>query len=156
MPDFTAWLSRPAGKAVRQPALPAENYPGKIQSYEYGDNNTNKTPYVRYQLSLTDWPDSIAEEKRYFKDRDGNAIPVNLSRVRLRRDFFLTDDALWRLDEFLRSCDVDPEGSDYGEVCPQVIGCDVTVEVQHYLNPRTNEITNQVGRVYGPNEDFKQ
>lgn len=155
MPDFTAWLSRPAGKAVRPPALPVENYPGKIQSYEYGDNNTNKTPYVRYQLSLTDWPDSIPEEKRFFKDREGNLVPINLQRVRLRRDFFLTDDALWRLDEFLRSCDVDPDGHEYGEVCPQVIGCDVTVEVQQYLNQNTNEIGNQVGRVLGPNEDYK-
>jgi len=132
-----------------------EHYPGKIQSYEYGDSNANKTPYVRYQLSLTDWPDGVPEEKRYFKDREGNLVPINLQRVRLRRDFFLTDEALWRLDEFLRSCDVEPDGKDYAEVCPQVIGCDVVIEVQQYLNQNTNEIGNQVGRVLGPNEDYK-
>jgi hypothetical protein len=155
MPDFTAWLSRPAGKAVRPPPLPVEMYAGKVQSYEYGDNNTNKTPYVRYQLSLTEWPEDVPEEKRVFKDREGNEVPINLQRVRLRRDFYLTDDALWRLDEFLRSCDIEPEGHDYGEVCPQAVGCNVTIEVQQYLNRTTNELGNQVGQVFGPNEDYK-
>lgn len=155
MPDFTQWLAKPAGKAVRPPALPVEKYPGKVQAYEYGDQNNNHTPYCRYQLSLTAWPEDLPESKKFYKDREGNEIPINLNRMRLRKDFYLTDEALWRLDEFLRSCGISTEGKTYQEVCPQVVGTNVMVEVQHYLNQNTNEIGNQVGLVLGPEADYK-
>lgn len=155
MPDFTAWLSKAAGKAVRPPALPVERYPGKIQQYEYGDNNTNKTPYVRYQLSFTGWPEGVPDEKRVYKDREGKEVPINLARVRMRKDFYLTEEALWRLDEFLRSCNIEPEGNTYQEVCPLAVGCDVMIEVQQYLNQNTNEIGNQAGSVLGPNPNYR-
>lgn len=150
MPDFTAFLNRPAGKATRPPALAPEVYPGKITAHEYGDNNRNRTPYVRYQITLTDWPPSLPHEKRVYKDREGKEVDIDISRVRLRRDFYLTEEAFWRLDEFLRSCGVNLEGMSYEEACPQVIGADVKVEVQQYLNQNTNEMGNQVGRVFGP------
>lgn len=155
MPDFTAWLSKPAGKAVRPPALPVDKYPGRIQGYEYGDQNTNKTPYVRYQISLMGWPEDVPEEKKSYKDREGNIVPINLQRIRLRKDFYLTEDAFWRLDDFLRSCNISLDGTTYQEVCPKAVSANVTVEVQQYLNNNTNELGNQVGLVLGPNEDYK-
>lgn len=153
MPDFSKYLKRPAGKAVRPSPLPVETYPGIIKSYEYGDQNKNKTPYVRFHLSLTGWPESVSENDRQQANADGVLEPIDLSKRRLRRDFFLTDEAYVRLDEFLRSCGIDlSDGPDYEVVIPQVVGCPVNVEVQQYLSSTTNEIGNQAGKVFGDHD----
>jgi hypothetical protein len=68
----------------------------------------------------------------------------------MRRDFYLTEDALWRLDDFLRSVGISVEGRSYEEVLPEVIGQPITVEVQQYMNEQSGEIGNQIGKMTGP------
>jgi len=153
MVDFSRLLKKPAGEARRPPPLPAADYYGVIKGYEVGDNNRNKTPYVRLQVALTQWPDNLADEWT-VTDPDGNAhqvtkADVDLSKRQMRKDFYLTDDALWRLDEFIRSCPVETQGRDYEEIIPELVGQPITVEVQQYLNQSTSEVGNQVGKVVG-------
>lgn len=142
MVDFSSLLKKPAGEAKKPPALEAGDYPGIIKSFEVGDNNKNKTPYVRFSLGLTGWPGEPQ------LNESGEAI--DLSSKQLRRDFYLTDDALWRLDEFLRSIGIEPKGRTYDEVLPETVGSPVTVEVQQYLNQSTGDIGNQVGNLGAP------
>jgi len=136
MVDFSNLLRKPAGEAKKPPALPPGDYPGVIKSYEFGDKNKNNTPYVQFNLGLTDWADTAEVE-----DKTG----IDLGKRQLRRQFFFTDDALWRLDEFLRNLGVDAKGRTYEEVLPEVINARVLVEVQQYMNQKSNEIENQVG-----------
>jgi hypothetical protein len=138
MPDFSQFMSKPAGEAKRPPALPQGDYPGVVKSFELGDANKNKTPYVRFHLGLTDWAQGVEPE-----------ADVELTKRQLRRDYYLTEDALWRLDEFIRSCGVQPAGQTYEEILPSLVGASVTVEVQQQLNQTSNEIFNQVGKVVG-------
>jgi hypothetical protein len=142
MVDFSTLLKKPAGEAKKPAALPAGSYHGIVKSHEVGDNNKNKTPYVRFHLGLTGLPDGMDAS-----ELDG----ADLSKRQLRRDFFLTDDALWRLDEFLKSCGVNPQGRAYEEVLTEVIGANVLVEVQQYVNQSSSEVGNQVGKVIGAN-----
>ena len=138
MVDFSSLLKKPAGEAKKPRALPAADYPGIIKSFEYGDNNQNQPPYVRFGLGVTGPAPSV--DSAEFTD-------IDLSKRQLRRDFYLTDDAFWRLDEFLRNIGLDPKGRSYEEVIPEAVGTPVTLEVQQYLNQTSNEIGNQVGKV---------
>lgn len=159
MPDFSTLLRRPAAESKRPPALPADDYQGLVKSYQFGDQNQNKTPYVRYQLGLTDWGPSVPETWEAHDPATNRSYTVgkadvDLSKRQLRRDFFLTPDALWRLKEFIESCGIEvveeADGTiDYAPLIPQVIGQGVTIEVQQYLNQNSNEFGNQVGRVTG-------
>lgn len=153
MVDFSQILSRPAGEAKRPPPLPPGDYYGLVKSYELGDNNKNKTPYVRLAIGLNDWPDN-SEDEWTHADKDGTSqavckADVDLSKRQMRRDYYFTDDALWRLDEFIRSCGIDPRGRSYTEVIPELVGQPVMVEVQQYLNERNNETGNQIGKLVG-------
>lgn len=153
MPDFSQLLRKPAGEAKRPPPLPPGDYYGIVKGYEVGDNNRNKTPYVRFQVGLQDWPDSSADEWTHA-EADGAVQnvtkgDVDLSKRQMRKDFFLTDDALWRLDEFIRTCGVNHQGRSYEEVLPELVGQPVTVEVQQYLNQQSNETGNQIGKLVG-------
>lgn len=153
MPDFSVLLKKPAGEARRPPPLPAADFYGLIKGYEVGDQNRNKTPYVRFQLVLQNWPDNLPDEWS-VSDADGGThtvtkADVDLSKRQMRKDFYFTDDALWRLDEFIKSCNIDVRGRDYDEVIPELVGQPVMIEVQQYLNQSTNEIGNQAGKVVG-------
>lgn len=138
MPDFSQFLRKPAGEAKKPPVLPMGDYPGQIKSFELGDQNKNKTPYVRLHLGLTDWASGV------------EPLPeVELSKRQFRRDFYLTDDALWRLDELIRSCGAHVEGQSYEESLPNLVGASVLIEVQQGMSEKNNELFNQVGKVVG-------
>jgi hypothetical protein len=153
MTDFSQLLRKPAGEAKRPPVLPPADYPGVIASYEVGDANKNKTPYVRFHLKLTDWGAAVPDSWTMV-DPAGKVVTctkqdVDLSKRQLRRDFFLTDDALIRLDDLIRSCGIEPGGRMYEEVVPELVGHPVLMEVQQYMNQNTGEPGNQVGKVVG-------
>ena len=137
MPDFSSLLKKPAGEAKKPDALNAGDYPGIIKSFEMGDANKNKTPYVRFNVGLTSWPDE--------PQTDAAGTPIDLSKRQLRRDFFFTEEALWRLDAFLAEIGISAKGRSYEEALPETVGANILVEVQQYMNQQTNEIGNQIG-----------
>lgn len=139
MPDFSQLLKKPSGEAKKPDPLLAGQYPGVIKSFEVGDQNKNKTPYVRFQVGLTGWPEG--QEPQMLPSGEA----MDLSKRQMRRDYYLTDDALWRLDEFLRAIGIDLTGRSYEEVLPETVGIQVMVEVQQYVNQQNNEIGNQIG-----------
>jgi hypothetical protein len=84
-------------------------------------------------------------------DGNGGAVPIDLGRKQLRKDFFLTSAAYFRLENFLTSMgfeiEVDADGNkDYETPVSQLIGKKVNVEVQRILN-RQNEFINVVGEL---------
>lgn len=147
MPDFSKLLKMPAGKAKKPSALPIADYPGVIKSFELGDQNKNRTPYARLQLGLTGWADSVDEADRVEEGSDGQPKPIDLSKKQLRKDYYLTDEALWRLDALITSLGIEPNGRTYEEVLPELVGKPVLVQVQQYLNQQNNEIGNQTGDI---------
>lgn len=140
MPDFSKLMNRPAGEAKKPPVLPVGDYAGVLGQWEVGDNNKNRTEYVRFPVRLTGWPDDVTGE-----DREG----IDLSKRQLRRDYYTSDDAMYRLDEFIRSCGIDPSGRSYAEVLPELVGKPVIVEVRHYINQQTQELGNQINGMRG-------
>lgn len=147
-PNFSHLLKRPAGKSKKPEALPAGLYPGVLKSFEYGDSNQKKTPYVRFHLGITGWADDVSENEKMQENADGKMEPIDLSKRQPRRDYYLTDDALWRLDEFLRELGIEPTGRSYEEVIPEAVGQTVTIELQQQLNEKTSEPYNQVGKLF--------
>lgn|SRR5215510_1842712 len=153
MVDFSQLLKKPAGEAKRPPTLPVGDYPAVIKGYEVGDSNRNKTPYFRFPIVLQDWPKDSSDEWTVV-DHEGNAslankADVDLSKRSMRMDFYVTDDALWRFDDFVRSCGINPAGRPYEEILPELVGQPVLAEVQQYLNQQTNETGNQIRKLVG-------
>jgi hypothetical protein len=140
MVDFSQMLRKPAGEAKKPQALPIGDYPGVITGFEVGDNNKNKTPYVRYFVKLTGLAEGVDTS-----ELDG----ADISKRQFRRDYYLTDDALWRMDEFLRSVGINSQGRTYEECLPEAVGAQVTAEVQQYMNQSNSEIGNQIGKLVG-------
>lgn len=140
MVDFSALLSKPAGEAKKPPALDAGLYPGIIKSYEVDDKNQKHTPYVRFFWGLTSWPGE--------PQTDESGAVIDLSKKQLRSDFYLTDDALWRLDAFLREVGIAMEpGQTYAEVLPTAVGTMANLEIIQELNQKNNEVFNSISTI---------
>lgn len=141
--DFSSLLRQPAGQAKKPPVLDAGNYPALVKSYEVDNKNKNKTTYLRVHVGYTGWPEGATPQT----NEDGTII--ELGKRQGRRDFFLTPDALWRLDEFLRSCGLSLEGRSYEEVFPELTNKTVIASVKQYMNERNNELGNEIDALVG-------
>lgn len=141
-PDLKSLMRTPAGLAKKPPTLPIGDYPGVIKSFESGNQNANKTNYIRFHVGLTGWPDSVPQEDRV----------VDLAKRQMRRDFYMTPDALYRMDNLLTSCGIILDGvKSYEELVPQLVGASVIAEVQQYVNERSTppETANNIGGLRG-------
>lgn len=125
MPDFSTLLSKPLDSIKRPPPLPAGTYMGTIKSYEALESKEKKTPYIRFNLNLVSPGQDIDPN-----DLNG----IDLSKRQLRRDFFLTPDAEYRLKEFLESLGIDTKGRTFQSTLPDSLNQAVQIEVVQRLN----------------------
>lgn len=141
--NFNELLSKPVDDAKRPPALPSGTFFGTISKQEYDKTNSEKkTPLCRFFVTLTHAHDSIPAD-----DLDG----VDVTKRILRREFYLTPDADWRLAEFLKTLGIDTTGRSFAETIPEALGKAVQVEVTRELNkkkpsdPPFNNISDMAG-----------
>jgi len=118
--DFSNLLTKPVDTIERPPVLPAGHYFGSVAKYEFGESSQKKTPYLRVHVQLHS-PDADIDPESIAK--------IDLSKRTLRSDFFLTEDALYRLKDFLISCEVKTEGRTLNEVIPEIINAQVKAQV---------------------------
>lgn len=162
MVDFSKLYQRPAGEAKRPPTLPGGAYPAIIKSYELGESEQKKTPFVRYFMSLLEWPPEAPKEWDET-DEEGkqwhySQEEIDLSRRQQRSEFYFWEDqntretadsALYQFDQFLRSCGIEPQGRSYEELFPAPVGSRVICLLKQQLNPQTNRIFTTVDRISG-------
>jgi hypothetical protein len=126
-PDFRSLLQKPADEIKRPPVLPAGTYHGIVSKYEFLESKEKKTPFVRFSLGLRSAGEDVDAEE--IKE-------VDLSTRQLRRDYFITEDALYRLKEFLESLGIAMSGRPLAECIPDALNQSVIIEVVQQLNPR--------------------
>jgi hypothetical protein len=148
--DFSKLLKSPAGLAKKPPPIPAADYPAIIKSYEMGDNNKNKTPYVRFSIALTGWPEHLDGDLRV----DGEGQAIDLAKKSFRKDFYFGD-GQWRLDRFLESLGIEMNEGDgsprpYEEVFAETIGKNCLAKVVQGVSEKPpHDIYNNVEDLVG-------
>jgi len=144
--DFAKLLSKPLDDVKKPPAWPAGTYLGHVSRFEYGDNNTNKTPYLRLFIRVTAAGPGLEESE---------LAGIDLTKGReFRKDYFLQskdgEDLSWRIKEFMESCGLSTTGRTVGEVVPELVNCQVQVEiVQQNSQRNAEELVNFAGEVKG-------
>lgn len=159
MTDLTNYL-RPSLRSTLPPAiLPRAKYPGIISADPIIINvGANLTPALRLQLAIDTrgpakgWPPAVSERDKFQTGPNGEQFPIDLDMVRLRKDFFLTPAAYFRLENFLIAMgftiEVDSEGNkNYEDAVNDLNGRTVDMEVEH-MNSRNNELMNVVNDLY--------
>lgn len=125
MVDFSSLLNRAAGEAKKPVPLPDGDFPGVITKWEPGETRSEKkTPKVTFTIQFTGWPDDVSASD--FPD-------VDLSKRPAQKDFWLTEESLFRLDEFLTQLGIDLTGRTYQETLPEAIGKPVIATMRQKL-----------------------
>jgi len=124
--NFKDLLSVKADDVKAPIPLPEGTYHGVVSSFEYGDNNKNKTPYVRFGLKVHNAGDDIDASE---------LAEIDLSARKLSTDFYLTPDARFRLKDFLVSLGLPTEGRSFDELIPEAINQPVIIYVTQRFNP---------------------
>lgn len=122
--DFSNLLSEPVGSAKRPPVKPAGTYHGTIASYAFDESSKKKTPFVRFNYTNVRPGEDIDQEA--LRDPDGEAI--DLAKWKPASEFYLTPEAMWRLDEFLEPLP-NAKGRPKNEVIPELRGLPVILTV---------------------------
>ncbi len=140
--DFAKLLSKPLDDVKKPPAWPAGTYLGHVSKFEFGDQNKNNTPYARFTIHVTSAGPGLEpaelEGIDFQKGRD------------FRKDFYLSDDAEWRLKEFIESCGVPTAGRTFAETVPECANAQVQIEVVQQNSQRNaEELVNFAGEVKG-------
>lgn len=140
--DLVKLLSKLLDDVKRPSAWPAGTYLGTISKFEFGDNNKNNTPYARFTVKVT-----AAGPGLEPSELEG----IDLTKGReFRKDFYLTEDADWRLKEFIESVGVPTAGRTFAETVPECANAQVQLEIiQQNSTKNAEELVNFAGEMKG-------
>jgi len=138
--DFKGLLSKRVDDVKKPKPLPAGTYNGIVTAFTYGESTQKQTPYVKYTCKIHSAQDDVDEA-----DLEG----IDLSKKELNVTFYLTQDAEWRVVEFIKSCGVDTSGRALGECIPDVVQASVILAVTQRMSKDGVDTFNDVAKAVG-------
>lgn len=92
--SFKDLIAKPAEEFKQPETLPAGTYTFMVSSHKFGESQKKKTPFVGYELT----PMSPEADV----DQEALAKYGSLQKRKLPLDFYLTEDAIYRLTDFMK------------------------------------------------------
>lgn len=137
-PNFGSVLDRPSASVERPKPLPVGDYIWQVQGQPRFDKSSQKkTEFAEYTLvplaAIEGSVDMEALDTALTNAATGEKKA--LSAKTMKATFYLTEDALWRLTEFLEACEVeDGEGISLRSRVMGAPGCQVVGTIRHRPN----------------------
>ena len=146
--NFKDLLSRPVDSAKKPPVKPPGTYHGIVAEHSFAESARQKTPFVRFVFNnIQPGEDILNGDARLLKDEEGE--PIDFSKWRPHKDFYLTDDALYRLREFLQSLGVETAGRSFQETIPETKGMPVILQAVSSTSDDGSRIFTNISDVMG-------
>ena len=122
-PNFGALLDKPASDVERPKPLPQGSYHCIVKELPRFDKSSKKfTEFVEFTLQPTSAGEDVDEE-------DLEAMG-GIANKTIRATYYITEDALWRLKDFLGHCGIEEDGS-LRNMIDQTPNCEVTAFIKH-------------------------
>lgn len=157
-PQFASILNKAPSETERPKPLPTGSYIARVKGQPaYGESSQKKTPQVDFTMVLSEpWVNPDTEETDVDEEALDAALTkadgkkIKLSDRTMRLTYYLTEDALWRLKEFLKNCGIDADGAkDYAEAIAETPNCEVGVYVKHRLATDGSDVQYaEIGRTF--------
>jgi len=127
---FASILDKPSSEVERPKPLPQGTYVCVVKGLPRKDKSTKKgTDYLEFTLQ----PLAIYENEAGETDVDTEALEEmgGFEKRTIRATYYLTEDALYRLKQFLIDCGIDPEGKTIAQMVDETPGCQVLASLVH-------------------------
>ena len=139
--DFKKLLAKNLDEVERPRPLPPGTYYGRVSKFTVDVSKEKKTPFVRFLVAVTSAGDGVDAE---------SLNGVDLSKKQLRKDYYLTQDADYRLKDFIKSCGIQVAGRSFESTLPDTMNAPVIMEVtQRAATDGSGEFYNDVGSMKG-------
>jgi hypothetical protein len=135
---FRELLGQNTDSVERPRPIADGHYLGAIASHEFGLSRQKQTPYVRFIINL---------EEETADVPTGSNDGIDISRREIRKDYFITPTALYRLSDMLNAVLGKETGRTFDERIPETRGVRVMVGVGHRDNEDGTETYNEVGTI---------
>lgn len=134
--DFGALLDVQVDSVERPPVFPAGPYTATVAAHEFGTSSQKGTPYCRYEIKLISPQEGVDQE--LFEAAGG--MEKLAARKNMNLDFYLTEDAKYRLREFLENTlEINCSGSTFDKKIPEALNLPLTVEISHQAGQKPGE-----------------
>lgn len=138
MVDFTSLLNRKADECEKPVAIPQGSYAMRIVGYTTGESRQKKTPYVEMELKIIAPRDDVdAEEYAKVKNPQDRSFKVQ---------FYITEESLYRLEEFLKKAGMETAGRSFVEILAEVAGAEIIGVVSHRMSDDGETVYAEVKR----------
>ena len=131
MVDFTTLLNKSIDDVEAPALLPQGSYMMTITGYSTGESQQKKTPYVEFNLKILAANEDVDQEEL--------AKVNNLQDKTLKTQFYLSEDSLYRLKDFLSKAGLEIAGKSFSEVLSEIAGAQIIGIVSHRVNPNNAE-----------------
>lgn len=131
MVDFTSLLDKRLDDVEAPALLPQGSYIMTVAGYRTGESAKKKTPYVEFDLKISSAMDDVDQEEL--------AKVKNLQDKTLKTQFYLNEDALFRLKDFCKKTGVPTEGKSFTEILSEIAGAQLIGIVNHRVNPENTD-----------------
>jgi len=147
-PNYNSLLDKTVGSAERPKAVPIGVYLGIITEMGFDTSAKKKTPFVRYSVKPIQAVSGVDQE--LFTAAGG---AERLNKMKLGLDFYLTEDALWRLREFLEeSLRIDCSTRSFKESIPYAVNQQIYFVMDVAVSEDGKASYNQIKSVLKPDE----
>lgn len=133
--SFRELLAQTTDSVERPRAIADGHYVGRIANHEFGLSRQKQTPYVRFIL--------VPEEETADVESGANS-GITLSTRELRKDFFITPNALYRLSDMLDAVLGKEAGRTFDDRIPDTRDVRVMIGVTHRQAEGSDEVYNDV------------
>jgi hypothetical protein len=121
---FKTMLRKSMDDIKKPEPIPEGTYLGRIKGHSFEESSQKKTPFVRFNV--------IPHEPQAGVDTDDLAVALQgqpLSTKKLRMDYYMTEEALFRFKDLCTSLGIDTSGRSIEECVQETEGKEVLIDV---------------------------
>lgn len=149
MSDFRSMLDESIDEVVRPKPLPAGNYVFNVGDYKLDKSTKKQTDFVSINLTPVMPQDDVDAD-----DLAASLGEKSLSDKTMKVDFYLTPDAMWRLDEFLlEKLQINEKGLSRSQRLEAMAGRQVVGQITHTPSARDENVVYANITAFAPYED---
>jgi len=143
-PNFKALLTKNLDDVRKPEPIPEGSYKGMVKSFSYESSARKQTPFVRFVVTVMEAMQGVDAD-----DLETALQGQPITSKTLRADFYLTDEALFRLKDFLASLGIDTRGKTLDESIPEALRQEVLIDVTRQPSEDGSTFYNNISKITG-------
>lgn len=132
-PNFGSILDRKPTAIERPKVLPVGSYIAVVQGMPRQDKSTKKqTPYYEYTCKYLQAMDDVDPDDLSAALTRADGTKKTLGDMTQKLTYYITEDAIWRLKQFLEHCGLDEDDFESTrQMAESAGGCQVVIKLRH-------------------------